>query len=468
MGNVYEPTKEEYEAYVRDMEGMVEEAPSDEEIEAMQQAWDASRDARLRQHEYINNVALSDLYDMADAHSADGTLPGPLESLVENQKYGIAEGKFWGATEQELVGAWISNEYMRSHDYQNTTVDMKDINALHSYSMLVDDYAKATAKLNEGIPEGHWVPLADRGCFELYFNEDGPFRKSICDYEASVGDVDGTYSKVFDASSYDPKYLTVEHFKSGEYEYNPFGMVPGGFKDIVKQRRIDAMNGYDSSFAPAEERLLQLVNRHEDMDDVFKALYEGEYECDVPGKECVQYNVPVRYDLLVENPIAMKRLEELGYKDYVMTEQYLKAVDFDKNDFEGFSKWMKERTSRIKEEADYVAALNGGDDKARQDYYKTETMKLYEGTVSVQELLDYGDVKVGERTPYLVDAMNVTHIGPEVYAKLDAAYGAEGIKATDPGEKRSSGRDVDDADKRVVDDSSIRRDDQGPSDDYSY
>lgn len=463
MDNVYSPTKEEYEAYVDDMANMPADDPSDETLDDMEREHNAHEEERLGRIDDVNHILYGSMETQREVYEADSSLPGPLTDLLISGGYTEVGGAPWSAEEQQLVGIYTA-DFMEHHDFDSR--EMK---------LFYDDFKTATGLLNENRAEGHYIPLMDKASMDLYLGKGSAYYA----YLAQLSDESqpDKYTALFDESTYEKKYLQAERFRHSRFALEG-NAIPDSecFMNVTRSERQYACSQEDYDAFEHERYaridLMQMVNHNADMDTVFEQLYKGEYECGVPDSGCIEYDVPVRYDLLSGR--ARERLAQLGYDDFVVKEQYMKVLDFAKESDdlskvqEKSSEWAKSRVDQIASEAEYVGLLN--DSSAEQEsYYLDETNKLYSGMCAAQSMLDYHGAEGAEKyNHYLVDALNSEKLDDVTYKRMEAMYGRDrGNTQTEAGWDEPAKDLEDDFSGRVVDDSSIQLGGNGSAD-YDY
>lgn len=463
MDNVYSPTKEEYEAYVNDMANMPVDEPSDETLADMEREHDRYEMLEAGKVNNVNHVYYDTLEAYREEYEADSSMEGPLVMLVKNGGYGKVGGTPWCAEEQQLVGVYTA-EFMEHHDF-----DDRETRLFYS------DFMAATKLLNEDRTAGNYIPLMDKASLDIYLGKDSAYYA----YLAQLADESepDRYTSIFDADMYEKKRLQTDWFKHSKFALEG-NAIPDRecFTEVTRSER-QYRSSQDDFDAYGHERyarqdLMQMVNHNDDMEAVFAQLYKGEYGCGVPDSGCIEYDVPVRYDLLSGK--ARERLAALGYDDFVVKEQYMKVIDFAKESDdlgkaqEKYSEWAKLRVDQIKAEAEYVGLLMD-EPSAQEEYYDDETHKLYSGMCAAQSLLDYhGAENVDTYGHYLVDALNSEKLDDDTYRRMEAMYGKDRDSNHSEPEWDEPARDLeDDFSGRVVDDSSIQLD-EGGSVDYDF
>lgn len=316
MATVMEPNSDDYKAYVQDMADMPADEPTSEDLDDMEREMKEHEAARAERLSYLSSKELFD--KMSDTY---GTymqpfpgIEGPLTQFVRDGGYGEVGGPVWGVEEQLLMGAYMS-EYVRMDD------GLKSIN----------DFISATEALNANRQEGSYIPLVDRGTLVLY----APRLFASGREYGLTSDFD---MKTINPM-YDSRYLSPERFagrgdrkamradaappdlSSGDaYSVDlhtgtySSGLLPETATAYALDKNMSQAQFVTSGYlSRCEAEVRNLIN-HGDYEAAFGHLNTAEHGMGVPSPECVQYDVPVRYDLLSKK--AMEHIRQLGYGDF--------------------------------------------------------------------------------------------------------------------------------------------------------
>lgn len=338
MATVMEPNSDDYKAYVQDMADMPADEPTSEDLDDMEREMKEHEAARAERLSYMaSEEFFAEMALKHDIYSRSGVdVEGPLTQFVREGGYGEVGGPAWGVEEQLLMGAYVS-EYARMDDGFKT----------------VSDFVHATSLLNENRKEGSYLPLVDRGTMELYMS-----------HVSLYGNEYGLYQPFTDkqfSPLYDMKYLSPERFQDAEaYSVNLFkGRREDALSPEVSTLECRGLNMSQGKYVAegyvsrCEADIRDRINHGDSYDEIFPHLYTAEYGLSVPNDSCVQYDVPVRYDLLSEE--AMNRIRGLGYDDFVDKQRCSGYGMLDSEDKR--VDWAHDRIAEIKERAEYQEKL---------------------------------------------------------------------------------------------------------------